>query len=152
MGRQIITERDLQRARTTRQGAGQIASGSAGSVEEKADSYGDRLIKNIPAEVLALYVFLSGVLHAAADAPPWLHWAVFVALLIGTPFYLKNVQKVEKLKQRLLSTGAFAVWVFSLGAQGPFAMLAWYRPVYGALLLPLYTFAIAGLNPDASDA
>jgi Kef-type K+ transport system membrane component KefB len=66
---------------------------------------------------------------------------VFLALLVGTWFYLERLQKVSKRQQLIVSTVAFAIWTFSLG--GPFADFAWYSPIYGAVLLPLYTFAVA---------
>jgi hypothetical protein len=58
-----------------------------------------------------------------------------------TPLYLFFVQKVKKAKQLILSTLSFAVWVFALG--GPFTLLSWYDPLYGALLLPVFTFTIS---------
>ena len=47
--------------------------------------------------------------------------------------------------QALISTGAFAVWVFALG--GPFQHFPG-REVYGSLLLILYTLVAALINPQ----
>jgi len=33
------------------------------------------------------------------------------------------------------------VWVFALG--GPFALCGWYNPVYGSILLPVFTLLVA---------
>jgi hypothetical protein len=106
----------------------------------KADSYSSRLLKYIPAEVIALYVALEGALKSANMAGTPLHWAIFSFCAVATVLYLWRVQKVSKRYQIALSAIAFCVWIFSLG--GPFAGLSWYRPIYGALLLPSFTFII----------
>jgi hypothetical protein len=156
MGRQIITEDDVLRDRETQranEGAGPslgvapgVASVSAPTVKKEsktADTYQDRLLKLIPAEVVTTYIFLDGVLRSApANVPvPVLRWFVFVVLLGSTWFYLNRVENVTARHQLALSTFAFALWVFSLG--GPFASFQWYSPIYGAILLPLYTFGAA---------
>ena len=46
--------------------------------------------------------------------------------------------------QAIISTGAFAVWVFALG--GPFQFVPG-REVYGSLLLILYTLVVALIDP-----
>jgi hypothetical protein len=48
-----------------------------------------------------------------------------------------------------VTTGALIVWAFSLGG-APFSTLpaSWVMPIYGAVLLPLYTFAVPLLNVD----
>lgn len=105
------------------------------------DEYTSRLLKFIPAEVVAVYLALDGVVKAAASQLPHKTlWVVFLVLLIATPLYLWRVAKVTKKAQLVVSTVSFAVWVFTLG--GPFAGLSWYQPAYGAMLLPLYTFLI----------
>lgn len=113
-----------------------------------ADDYQSRLLKYIPAEVIAVYLTLDSILRSARDQIPlqlWL-WIIFAVLLVGTPLYLWRVSKVTKKRQLIISTIAYALWVFTLG--GAFASQAWYRPVYGALLLPLYTFFVPVLSGD----
>jgi len=112
--------------------------------QEKPDTFRDRLFKYIPAEVVTLYLGLSATV-SAKDAPHFLYWVIFFAGLIGTPFYLRFVQNVTARAQLILSTLAFAVWVFALG--GPFADIEGYKQVYGAVLLPLFTFFVAGISP-----
>lgn len=108
----------------------------------KPDAFQDRLLKYIPMEVVTTFVFLDGLVSVANGRVPVnsLRWTIFFALLVGTWFYLKRVQQVSKSKQLAISTTAFAIWVFSLG--GPFTAFGWYSPVYGAILLPLYTFFV----------
>jgi hypothetical protein len=145
MGRQIVTQDDVLQAQASKGKFG-VAPGVATAEVEKeptADTYQDRLLKLIPAEVIATYIFLDGVLRLApANVPvPMLRWFVFVVLLFGTWFYLSRVENVTKKHQLAISTIAFALWVFYLG--GPFASFRWYSPIYGAILLPLYTFGVA---------
>jgi len=58
-----------------------------------------------------------------------------------TPLYLWRVQKILKIQQHVISLLSFIIWVFALG--GPFAMYSWYNPVYGEILLPVFTLGIA---------
>src|SRR2546430_777685 len=50
--------------------------------------------------------------------------------------------------QVVISTGAFAVWVFALG--GPFEQVPG-REVYGSLLLILYTLVVALIDPKEDE-
>jgi len=113
--------------------------------QEKPDTYRERLFKYIPAEVVTLYVGLNTILASAKDAPHFLSWVIFFVCLIGTPYYLRQAQNVTAPMQLMVSTAAFAVWIFALG--GPFTGFHWYQPVYGALLLPTFTFFVARFSP-----
>lgn len=108
----------------------------------KPDDYLNKIIKYIPSEVVALYITLYGVASAAKNGIPFglITWLIFVVGVLGTVLYLWCIAKVNDRSQLLISTGAFVVWVFALG--GPFSNLSWYHPVYGALLLPIYTFFV----------
>ena len=96
---------------------------------------------------MAGYVALDGILKEGGNSPLWLTWAVFIALLSLTPLYVCYVKTEppgivsSKTFYWLASTLAFAVWVFALG--GPFAAtFAWYKPVYGSVLLILTTLTL----------
>ncbi len=106
----------------------------------KPDDYLTKILKYIPAEVVALYVTLYNIAYAArADIPfTLIVWIIFGIGIIGTVLYLLRVAKVNDWSQITVSTIAFVVWVFALG--GPFSHCAWYQPAYGALILPIYTF------------
>jgi hypothetical protein len=108
------------------------------------DKYKDRLLKYIPAEVVTLYLTLTALLGAATGLPWWLGWVVFAVGIVATWCYLRYPLEVKDLTQLIISCFAFVVWVFALG--GPFKDLAWYKPIYGGLLLPTYTFFIAMLK------
>jgi len=155
MERNVVTQRDIKQ-RMPALAAPFLAQASALGLQKtqldveaavatpmpKEDDYKSRLLKYIPAEVVAVYLTLDGVVKAAASQLPLKAtlWVVFCVLLIATPLYLWRVAHVTKKPQLAVSTVSFAVWVFTLG--GPFAGLGWYQPAYGALLLPLYTFLI----------
>ena len=107
----------------------------------KPDDYKERILKFIPAEVVTLYLLVYGLAKATEDEIPFevISWVLFAVGIIGTILYLWRIGKVDWL-QILISTIAFVVWVFALG--GPFLQLPWYNSIYGALLLPIYTFFI----------
>jgi hypothetical protein len=157
MERTIVTKRDIQQ-RMPELKAPFLAQASLLGIQEaqldfgtvvatampKEDDYKSKLLKFIPAEVVALYLTLDGVIKAAGSQLPLPQnenlWLVFWVLLIATPLYLWRVTYVTKWLQLVISTLSFAIWVFTLG--GPFTGLGWYKPVEGALLLPLYTFFV----------
>ena len=141
MARQVITSNDLTRIRTLDQ---QSDKSSNGTPEAKADRYMDRLLKYIPAEIVAVFILVNGLVekldHNAAEYLPIL-WGVFILFSVLTPLYLLRIQKVKKIVQLLISLVSFLVWVFALG--GPFLTLGWYNPIYGEILLPVFTIIIA---------
>jgi hypothetical protein len=108
----------------------------------KPDDYLTRIIKYIPSEVVALYITLQASVSAARAEIPYelISWLIFAVGVLGTVLYLWRVENVNDKLQISISTGAFVAWVFALG--GPFSNLSWYHPLYGALLLPIYTFFI----------
>jgi hypothetical protein len=150
MGREVITDEDVKKAQRREDAAGKLAAGGR-KPPPKRDDYSDRLIKYIPAEIVSVYLFVSGILRTAGDQVPastrnWLEWGVLIFLAGMTPVYLRRLQGVRKKQQWAIVTVSFVIWVFTLG--GPFAQLGWYRPLYGALLLPLYTFTIATFKAE----
>jgi hypothetical protein len=140
MSRTIITRHDIDALRSAREA---VPAGTP-------DGYSTRVLKYIPAEVVAVYIGIQGAINAAdpAGANAVLLWLTCGILLVLTPVYLWRVTHVTKALQLVISTIAFAVWVFSLG--GPFAYFPWYQPVYGAVLLPLFTFAMGIIIPKSS--
>ncbi len=106
------------------------------------DDYLTRLIKFVPSEVVALYITLYALANSSRNEIAFdaVVWAIFIVGIIATPLYLWRVAKVADWTQMIISTIAFVVWIFALG--GPFSTLSWYHPVYGALLLPVYTFFV----------
>lgn len=137
MKREVVTAKDIERIN-------QPVSESrfpAGTVTR--DGYFDRLFKYIPAELVAGYIFVLGVVKQLTNAGEIrvFQWALFVIFCTLTPLYLWRVQKVQKIQQHIISLLSFVVWVFALG--GPFALSEWYNSVYGAILLPVFTLIVA---------
>lgn len=126
------------------------AESATAVAEARPDDYKQRLIKYIPAEVIALHLTLDALLRASGEGQGALPWAVFAFCFAATPLYLWRVAGVGKASQLLISTVAFAVWIFAVG--GPFAALAWYKPIYGGILLPAYTFLIPIFTPGGGAA
>lgn len=146
MGRAIVTgPRFLQRPGVPAVPRPAVAAAPA-DVPGYFDTYRDRLFKYIPGEIVTLYFGLREGLERSHHVPHALQWVAFAFCLAATPVYLWRVQHVAAWRQLLISTVSFAVWAFALGE--PFADLRWYQPVYGALLLPVFTFFVAAIRPD----
>jgi len=142
MNREIVTAKDLQRMNQP----GSEARVPAGTATR--DGYFDRLFKYIPSELVAGYIFVLGVVNQLIDAGEIriFQWLLFIVFCILTPLYLWRVQKVLKVQQHIISLLSFVVWVFALG--GPFALSEWYNPVYGAILLPVFTLVVAIIEAE----
>jgi len=145
MAREIITSQDVLKI-TRAENAGTETSAAARITSR--DGYFDRLFKYIPAELVAGYIFVLGTVKQLTDAEEakLVNWLIFAVFAILTPLYLNRVQKVAKAGQLIISTISFAVWVFALG--GPFSHTAWYNPVYGSVLLPVFTLLVAIWEAD----
>lgn len=107
----------------------------------KQDNYLERLFKYIPSEIVLLYITCEKIILSQAKISIGLYWFISGFCFVITPIYLLIVMKVRKIPQLIISTLSFAVWVFALG--GPFNFLTWYKPLYGALTLPIFTFLIS---------
>jgi len=122
------------------------------------DTYFDKVVKYIPADINAAWIFVSGLIKNDSSAPQAsLLWATFVAGIILTALWtlkqttLKPIQNSlnrPAITQTVISTGAFMVWVFALGE--PFSELGWYKPLYGSLMLVFYTLVVALVTPPES--
>lgn len=119
--------------------------------DTKIDGYFDRLLKYIPADVVGLWLTGSGLIKTSPDdlSRVGLLWLLFILGLVFSFFWTRK-QTAESHKpiawrQIFLSCGSFFVWVFAIG--GPFAELTFYKPLYGSLLLLIYTTAIPLLPP-----
>jgi hypothetical protein len=151
MGREIVTTVDVARMgkQTQAMGAGAGAPAAAPGVEQ--DKYKDKLLKYIPADVVAIYLTLRALVDAVSQPAPIqvIYWVIFGIMFVITVPWQRNVARIAKWEQVWVGTGAFFFWAVSLGspftAQG---LGTWYQPVYGAMLLALYTFLIPLLVPE----
>ena len=140
MPREILTTSDIQKYSQT-ETASKLSSGTSYPATE--DGYFDRLFKYIPAEIVAGYIFVLGIVKQLTDAGEikLFQWLLFVVFCILTPLYLWRVQKVLKTQQHVISLLSFIVWAFALG--GPFTLCTWYNSLYGSILLPVFTLLVA---------
>jgi hypothetical protein len=122
--------------------------------DTKIDGYFDRLLKYIPADVIGLWLTGSGLIQNQSEnsSRVGLLWLLFIAGFVFSFFWTRKqtaeAGKSTDWRQIFLSCGSFFVWVFAIG--GPFAELSIYKPLYGSLLLLLYTSAIPLLPPPST--
>lgn len=112
------------------------------------DTYFDKVVKYIPADVIGAWVAVTGLVAGAGAAPrQTILWVAFVIGLILTAWWTLRQAPGERpaVTQAVISTGAFAVWVFALG--GPFEHVPGQK-LYGSLGLILYTLVVARINPQ----
>jgi hypothetical protein len=119
--------------------------------EAKLDGYFDKLMKYIPTEIVGAWIAITGLIKGTSDIPTnnilWILFFIFTAL---TFFSIRKQtfepKKPPAIRQIVISTIAFIVWVFALGE--PFNTLSFYKPVYGSISLILYNLIIPLINPD----
>lgn len=140
MPRWIVTPRDLE----------EVAGAQAVPGQVKPDDYTARLLKYIPAEVIAAYLAAQGIIESAGS-DTGRQTALWIAAALGlvlTPLYLRRAG-VRKVRQLTLSSVSFVVWVFALG--GPFEGLEFYVPYHGSLALIAVSLIAPLVDPDDPD-
>ena len=119
--------------------------------------YLDKAVKLVPTEIVGAYMVLVGVVggNIASTAAPTdqltkiLVCVIFGVLLVATPLYQIFISKVTNKVQIVITTIAFALWVYNLG--GPFAVLGIYEPKIAAALLTLWSLVIPlVVRPDSA--
>jgi hypothetical protein len=101
----------------------------------KGHTYLGALVTLIPADVVAAYLAIQGVIPKAQAK--WGLTVVAALLLIIMPFYLKKLHKVETTKQIVVTCISFVIWVYALG--GPFAYFNIYIPWIASVIMILWT-------------
>ena len=114
------------------------------------DTYFDRVVKYIPADIVSAWVVVIGIVKSAQGIPTnAVRWASFLFGVILTPFWTLKQTHVEgeapAWLQAAVATAAFVVWVFALG--DPFSSLDFYRQVYGSLALIAFTLLSGRIVP-----
>ena len=127
MDRNIITERDLVRW------SGRETTASASLID--ADTYGDRLMKYVPVELISAYLVVQGLLQSAykndARARALALAILLAAGLVATWFFSARVLQVRRKGQLSMTVLAFAVWVFAIG--GWFSTTGWWQAWMGTI-------------------
>lgn len=116
---------------------------------EKPDDFSQRLMKYIPAEIIALYLTFNTIIISSGTNIPsidTIQWIIFFFCMLAVILVLVRKDQVKSKIQIAISVGAFVVWIFAL--EGPFGQFNWYYPIYGALLLPAYTFLAPLIKPE----
>ncbi|MGG6242140.1 hypothetical protein ACQ4N7_26275 [Nodosilinea sp. AN01ver1] len=121
----------------------------------QVDTYFDKVVKYIPADIVSAWVAVSGLVGGRTDIPvESILWIAFILGLVITAVWMWKQTSVPRKKPAItqisISTVAFAIWVFALG--GPFANLDFYQPVYGSLVLILYTLLVALIDPPEEES
>ena len=122
----------------------------ASQASSEVDSYVDKIMKYIPSEAVGVWITIKSMVEGQSEIPQSnILWVIFAFSLFLTFAYIKylpsEAKKQPKVKQALLSVGAFIVWAIAIGGE-PFKSLGFYHPVYGSILMVLYT-AIIPLIP-----
>jgi hypothetical protein len=92
------------------------------------DGYIDRLLKYVPAEIIALYLGVTNVIPPPLQAHRTALWVVTVISALCVPLYMylstRKPPQPTLWSQIVISSIAFPLWVFAIG--GPFALQPWY--------------------------
>ncbi|HVO38780.1 MAG TPA: hypothetical protein VMV03_07105 [Spirochaetia bacterium] len=100
------------------------------------DSFLQVLLKLIPSEIIAVFVFIQGVMPRVLLP----HLVVGLLLVALTPVYLRWASGVRSRPQLVVSTLSLVVWIYAMGV-GPlrFVRAPWYEPWHGAVALAVWT-------------
>ena len=120
--------------------AGNVATrgGPTAGPANGGDDYGDRLLKLIPAEVIALFMTMDAMIADNGDNTPTVSIITLALGMFATWFYMHVFQKVDNLPQIAVSVLAFAVWAINIGSGFQDGFLI--KPSYAALTLLVFTF------------
>lgn len=151
MSRTVITQKDVERQlKSAREQA--IKTAEAGAVAsspvitpQKPDDYRDRLIKYIPADVVAIYLSLLALIKTANPQKTpiiTVEWVIFAIIFVVSVPWQVRVMKIGKWQQVAIGSVAFVIWAISLGDPFATAWSTWYQPLYGSIILMLFTFLI----------
>lgn len=148
MGRRIITPESLETIKGLESTEG-VAVGL-----QRIDGFWDRVIKNIPGDIVAGWTAILGLFGVSPGAVGdtrttnilWIMWA---ALTIVTFFWTYRQTKAPNLQpawtQIFISTFAFVVWALALGV--PFNTLSFYDSRVTAGILIVFTLAVGAVQP-----
>ena len=129
---------------------------------ESVDSFAARVVKYIPADVVAAWITVSSLIKPAStsstaaqtDYPVlFVIFGVFVVLTALWTWRTTNHQNMPVAKTQIaISTVSFIVWVFALGGPFQYFEAVSARPYLGGVVLIIWTL-VAGLiaPPEAEE-
>jgi hypothetical protein len=110
--------------------------GMSRSIDSERNTFLQVLLKLIPSEVIAVFIFIQGVMPRVLLP----HLIVAALLLAITPLYLARVTGVRSRAQLIVSTLSLAIWIYAIrGGPVQFIRPPWYEPWYGAVALAIWT-------------
>ena len=106
------------------------------AIRREDNSFIKALLKLIPSEIIAVFLFLQGVLPDQLIPP----LVIGLLLIFMTPLYLYTAMGVRSAGQLVISTLSMIVWIYALG-QGPVKYLEapLYEAWYGSVALAIWT-------------
>ena len=149
MGRRIITPEAVE----TMKGLETLEDAAVGV--QRIDGFWDKVIKNIPGDVVAGWTAILGLFGVSPGATSGdtnttnILWVMWAALTVVTFFWTYRQTRVPNLQpawtQIFISTFAFVVWALALGV--PFNTRSFYDSRVAAALLIIFTLAVGAIQP-----
>jgi hypothetical protein len=133
-----------------------VAYATTSHLSIEPEGYLDRLVKYIPAEIIALYLGASNVVPTQDADYHLALWTIAGLTTIATPIYMYFATREEGQptlwSQIAISSLAFPVWVFAIG--GPFESFDWYaqKRWIAAIVITFATFIAGIYKPHAAAA
>lgn len=128
-------------------GDGAQPAAPGGVAVPSEDDYLTKVVKYVPVEVLAAYLFMAGVIDSNVsskhDHAIWLGGLLIGVVVLTIPYDLR-VLNVVRWSQITMSIAGIAVYVFALG--GWFATTTWYHQWYASIVLPVFGLLVAILK------
>jgi hypothetical protein len=120
---------------------------------EPGDDYLNKVIKYIPAEITAFYVFAAGLISSSEADPYYLFRFTLITLLIITPLWIylsvNNPQNPANRKQRIFHSAvaeiAMLIWIYNISMEWLvrfFSNNLPNDPVAGSLVLAIFTLIV----------
>lgn len=133
---------------------------AAVSATEQLEDYLERVVKYIPAEIIALYMLIHNISPSTSEgAPAVVEFAIYALFVMLTAFYLNKFGGAvpDKAKQIVIGTISFVVW--SYGIDGSFFWPALERTTHVTIMyeslasiVVVVWSAFAGLVVPRSDS
>ena len=110
-----------------------------------ADTYLEQINKLIPAEIVAGFLAIDGLIGRAGTLPTATYWFVFAFLILLCGAYTYKATEFHGLPlpitQILATCTAFAVWVVAIGGPFQYYNVSWWSREFGSVLLVLFTLS-----------
>jgi len=110
-----------------------------------ADKYLDRVVKYVPADVVAAWTAAVALIKATTGIPSTTVLLISFAVVLGITFWwtlhvTKEAAQPPAYKQAIIAVVAFAVWVLALGdLNDALQMIGGWNQVYAKLILIVFT-------------